>query len=311
MIKNYIKPLSFFGLIMLITGAIDSVRNMPAVALFGPQLVFFFVFAALVFLIPVALIAAELSSTFSERSGIYAWTEYAFGAKVGFFAIWLQWANTVIWYPTILSFIAGTLAYLINPALAQNKLFLIGVILSVLWMMTLINLRGIKTSAHFASFSAVIGLFIPVLLMILLALIWIFYGNPSQLHFTSTNIFPTFSHSESWISLTAIVTSFLGIELACVHVNKVDNPKQTFPKALGLATILILVTMISGSLAIAIVISSSKINLITGVMETFKLFFSTYHLSWLTSLLAIMIMIGSMGELINWIISPAKRSEER
>ena len=55
-------------------------------------------------------------------------------------AIWLQWINTMVWYPTILSFIAGTAAYLIDPDLAQNKGYLVVCILIVFWGITLINL---------------------------------------------------------------------------------------------------------------------------------------------------------------------------
>ena len=115
---------------MLITGAIDSVRNLPATALFWPFLSFLFVFSAIVFLIPAGLISAELSSAWTEQ-GIYDWVRMAFGEKVALIAIWLQWINTMVWYPTILSFIAGVIAYMVNPELANNKLYLVSVILVV------------------------------------------------------------------------------------------------------------------------------------------------------------------------------------
>lgn len=43
------KPLSLFVLVMLITGSVDSIRNLPVVALFGSQLIFFYIFSAIVF----------------------------------------------------------------------------------------------------------------------------------------------------------------------------------------------------------------------------------------------------------------------
>src|SRR5689334_16639397 len=98
--------ISTLALTLLITGSIDSIRNLPASALFGSTLVFFFVFSALIFLIPSALVSAELSAN-AEKSGIYQWTKQAFGDHMGFLAVWLQWINSVIWFPTILSFIAG------------------------------------------------------------------------------------------------------------------------------------------------------------------------------------------------------------
>src|SRR3990167_3266322 len=133
------RKITTFALTLLITGSIDSIRNLPATALFGSTLIFFFIFAAVFFLIPTALVSAELTANIGE-GGIYQWTRRAFGEKAGFLAIWLQWINVVVWLPTILSFIAGTAAYLIDPALAQNKLYLVSVIIGTFWIITLINI---------------------------------------------------------------------------------------------------------------------------------------------------------------------------
>ncbi|CAM4375711.1 MAG: Glutamate/gamma-aminobutyrate antiporter [Legionellaceae bacterium] len=304
--NSKITHLSLFALVMLITGAIDSIRNLPATALFGHSLIFFFIFSAIVFLIPTALVSAELSSTWPEKSGIYQWVKLAFGKNVAFLAIWLQWINTIVWYPTILSFIAGTAAYLINPALAENKLYLVSVIISTFWLLTLINLKGIHTSAKFASFCAVIGMLIPMGLIIFLAIIWVIMGKPLQITLNANSLIPSLHDSANWLSLTAIMTSFLGVELATVHVNKIHNAQKNFPKAIFISTLFILFTMILGSLAIAIVLPQQKISLVNGVMQAFTNFFAVYHLSAITPLMTLLLLIGSLGGIINWIISPAK-----
>ncbi len=304
--QQKLQKISLFALVMLISGAIDSIRNLPATAMFGSSLIFFFVVSTIVFLIPVALISAELSSSWTNESGVFSWVNRAFGEKVGFFAIWLQWINTMVWYPTILSFIAGTLSFLIDPKLANNPVYLVSVILITFWVMTLVNLKGIKTSAKFASLCAIIGLVLPMLFIIALAIIWILKGNPLQLHLTMNNLIPRFTHSQSWISLTAIMTAFLGMELATVHVKNVKEPQRTFPKALFFSVLIIVATMVLGSLSIAFVTPKDTINLVDGVMQAFQTFLQAYHLKWMIPILTIMILIGSLGGMINWIISPAK-----
>ena len=298
--------LNVFVLAMLITGAIDSVRNLPATALFGSSLIFFFIFSAIVFLIPTALVSAELTATWAERGGVYQWVKLAFGEKVGFLAVWIQWISNLVWFPTILSFIAGTAAYLVDPALAQNKTFLVTVILSTFWLLTLLNLKGIETSAKFASFCAVIGMIVPIALIILLAVVWIIMGNPVQIHFTASNMIPTFNNPDNWISLTAIMTAFLGMELATVHIKDVNNPQKTFPKALYFSVLIILTTMIFGSLAIAMVLPKNEINLVNGVMQAFTNFFEAYHMKWIIPLITVMLLLGSLGGIISWVISPVK-----
>ncbi len=301
------EKISTLALVLLITGAIDSIRNLPATALFGSSLIFFFIFSAIIFLIPVALVSAELSSTWpEEEGGVYSWVKHAFGETLAFFTIWLQWINTMVWYPTILSFIAGTLAYLINPALAQNKFYLISVILVIFWSLTFLGLAGLRASAAFASFSAVFGMILPMGFIIVLAIIWVIKGQPLAIDLHWQHLIPHWGDTQSWVSLTAIMTSFLGMELAAVHVRNVKNPQKNFPRAMFFSVILILITMIFGSLAIAFVLPQEKISLVDGVMQAFTNFFQAYHLTFLMPVIVILLLLGSLGSMVNWIISPAK-----
>ena len=140
------KKISLISLMILMIAAIDNIRNLPAAALFGSSLIFFFVLSALIFLIPTSLVSAELSAAFPEKSGVCQWVNMAFGKRWAMVAIWLQWINTMVWYPTMLSFIAGTFAYLIDPQLAENKTYLVASILFIFWSMTFINMRGLNVS---------------------------------------------------------------------------------------------------------------------------------------------------------------------
>lgn len=300
-----LNKLGTLALVLLITGAIDSIRNLPATALFGSSLIFFFIFSAIVFLIPTALVSAELAANIDE-GGIYQWSRRAFGERIGFLTVWLQWINNIIWFPTILSFIAGTAAYLIDPALAQNKFYLVSVILVTFWSLTLLNLKGIRLSSKLTSFCAVIGLLVPMAAIIGMLVAWLIMGKPLQIHLTTSNMLPNWNHMDNWIALTAIMAGFLGMELATVHIKDVKKPQRTFPKALVISTAIILFTMILGSLAIAFVVPYNQINLVNGTIQTFTFFLDAFHLSWLTPVFTLLLVIGSLGGIVSWIVSPIK-----
>ncbi len=301
---NHAK-LKIIPLTLLITGGIDIIRNLPTSAIFGSTLIFFFLFAGFFFLIPTALVSAELSSNVNE-GGIFHWVKAAFGERTAFLAIWLQWLNNLLWFPIILSFIVGTAAYLINPVLAQNKFYLVLSILSVFWALTLVNLRGLRLSTRFSSFCAFVGVLLPILLIMGLGVIWVVQGNPLQIHLTPHNLLPNFHSSSNWMALTAIILSFGGMELTGVHINDVHEPHRTFPRALIYATIIILTTMTLGSLAIAFVLPSSEISMVNGTIQTFVYFFSAYHLTWLIPIVTVMLVLGSLGNVVSWVISPIK-----
>jgi amino acid transporter len=301
-----IKKISLYLLVLLIVSAIDSIRNLPSSALFGSSLIFFFVFSAVIFLLPISLVSAELAAMLPDRGGPYYWVSRAFNDKMGMLAIWLQWINTMVWYPTILSFIAGTIAYLINPALVTERSYVIPTILVIFWLLTFVNLFGIKVSARINSFCGLIGTLVPMCFLIILGVIWIAKGNVVRISFGANDIFPTLSKSENWISLTTIMGSFLGFELAGVHVNDIKNPQTNFPKAIAYSALLLTATMLFGSLAIAVVLPLNEINLISGVMQVFTNLFSAFHLKWVIPIIAFLIIVGSLGSIINWLISPAK-----
>ena len=113
------RVLSVFSLVMINVIAVDSLRTLPLTAKLGLSLVSYYVLAAFVFFIPVALVAAELATAYPSTGGIYIWVREAFGRRVAFITIWLQWIYNVVWYPTILAFIAATIAYLFAPELSS------------------------------------------------------------------------------------------------------------------------------------------------------------------------------------------------
>lgn len=304
--SNKKHSLTIFSLTMITVGSVDSIRNLPATALFGSQLIFYFFLGALFFLIPTALVSAELASGWAKQGGIYIWVKQAFGKKVGFLAIWLQWIENVIWYPTILSFVAGTIGYLINPALTSNPYFLWSIIVSCFWGATLLNLRGMSSSALFSNLCSMAGLLLPMSLIISLGVVWITQGNPLQIQFDVPSIVPHLADQSMWVSLTAIIMSFCGIEIATVHANDVKNPQTAFPKVLIYSVGIILSTLILGSLAIAIVLPQGDINLVAGIMQAFEAFFSSYHMSWMMPIVAVMLVLGGLGGVSNWIIAPTK-----
>jgi amino acid transporter len=304
--SNKKHSLTIFSLTMITVGSVDSIRNLPATALFGSQLIFYFILGALFFLIPTALVSAELASGWAKQGGIYIWVKEAFGKKSGFLAIWLQWIENVIWYPTILSFVAGTIGFLINPTLTSNPYFLWGVIVSCFWGATVLNLRGMSSSAVFSNICSLAGLLLPMSLIIGLGAAWIAQGNPLQIQFDIPSIVPHLSDKSMWVSLTAIIMSFCGIEIATVHANDVNNPQHAFPKALTYSVGIILSTLILGSLAIAVVLPGKDINLVAGIMQAFEAFFLSYNMHWMMPVVALMLVLGGLGGVSNWIIAPTK-----
>ena len=300
------KPLGLFSLVMINVIAVDNLRSLTAGAEYGFALIFFYLIASLFFFLPLILVSAELATGWPSTGGAYIWIREAFGTRVGFFAIWLQWIYNVVWYPTIFTFIGGLFAYLILPQLVNNKFFMVGMILSLFWGVTFINYLGIKASSWVSTVGALIGTLLPMILIIILGYIWIDRGKPSQIQFSLKSFFPSFSDFNNLAFLTNVFFGLMGIEMSAVHAGDVKNPRQNYPRALFLSAIIILITLIFSCLAIAIVIPQSKLNLVSGFMDAFHVFFNAYHLTWLTSWIALFVIMGSLSGASAWIIGSAR-----
>lgn len=306
MTKTPPKILGFFQLVMINVIAVDSIRSLTFSAVYGYSLVFFYLLAALTFFIPTALVSAELGAALPTKGGIYIWVREAFGKKWSLFVIWLNWIYNVIWYPTIMALIAGTLTYFFNPALAENPYYMSITVIVLFWTATIINTFGMKASSIFSTIGALVGTIFPMILISILGMLWLFSGNPSQINFSLHDFFPHESQTNNIAFLTNVLFGLLGLEMTATHASEMKNPTKDYPKSLLVSCIIILLTIIFGSLAIAIVVPHEKLSLVTGVMQAFKIFAESYNLPWLTPMLAGCIILGGLSGVGAWIIGPTK-----
>lgn len=299
------KAVSVFTLAMINVAAIGSVKNWPFTAEYGFASIFFLLLAALVFFFPVSLVAAELATTWPKQGGIYVWVKEAFGHRAGFLAVWLLWIENVIWYPTVLSFISATIAYIFNPALAENHTYTVIMVLGLFWGATISNLFGMRTSGWFSSVGAFCGTFIPGVIIIGLGLLWYFSGNPLEIDLSWKAAIPSFK-LDDLVFFTGVLLALAGMEMSAVHARDVRNPQKDYPKAIFLSALLILGLSLLGVLSIAIVIPQKDISLVAGAIQAISAFLTKYNLTKLVPYLAALIAIGAFGSVSTWIIGPSK-----
>ena len=301
-----VRSLSVFMLAMINIAAIGSVKNWPVTAEYGFASIFYFLLGACIFFIPLALVTAELATGIPKAGGVFAWVKEAFGHRVGFLAIWLQWVENVIWYPTILSFIAAACAYAIEPSLADNKLYITLLILVVFWGATLANLFGTKASGWISAISVILGAFIPAALIITLGCIWYTTDQPLQITLSWESFIPKWQSVDDLVFFCGVMLSLCGIEMSAVHVREVKNPKSDFPRAILLTGVILIVLSILGVLSIASIVPQKEINLLSGSVQTFAYFVNAYDLNWLTPIMAALVAIGAFGAMSTWIVGPTK-----
>ena len=296
--------------IMNIT-AVVSLRGLPAEAIYGPSSAFYYIFAAIVFLIPTAMVAAELAAMFSDKQGgVFRWVGEAFGARTGFLAIWLQWIESTIWFPTVLTFGAVSLAFIgtndvSDAALASNKVFTLITVLAIYWIATFIAMKGLSWVGKISKWGGMIGTIIPAGLLIVLGIIYIATGGHNNMDM-SQGFFPDLTKLDNLVLASSIFLFYAGMEMMGVHVMDVNNPSRNFPKAIIIGSLATVAIFVLGTFALGFIIPTKDINLTQSLLIGFDNYFEYLHMSWAGPIIAIALMFGVLAGVLTWVAGPSK-----
>src|SRR5579864_1664569 len=288
---------------------IVSLRGLPSTAEYGLTSISYYVFAAVMFLIPTSLVAAELAATFPKQGGVFRWVGEAFGPKWGFAAIYYQWQAVVIYFPTVLIFAAAALAYIWGPpsfdqALANNKPYTIAVLLAVYWFVTIFTFRGMQASSRLSSLGGLFGTIIPGAVLIVLAAVYVAMGRPIQLPL-HTGVLPDFGNFRNMVLAAGIFLYYAGMEIQAVHVRHLKNPSRDYPLSVLIATILVVIIFVLGTLAVGVVIAQKGINLNESLLVAYRDLWAAVGLPWLGSVMAAMLAFGVLGQVSVIVAGPS------
>jgi len=300
--------INLFTLIMISSAIVVSIRNFPTEAETGLHMIFFALVAAIGFFVPVALVSAELATGWPKQGGIYAWVKEAFGDRLGFVGIWLQWTYMIIGSIAMLYFIGGSLAFLFAPSMAHNKYFLFAILMIIVWGATLFSFRGIKASGMVSTICFLGGVLIPGILIISLGLTYVLKGNPIQISMSldKISLIPDMSRITSLVILVGFIRAFTGIEVSSSHANEVTNPTRNYPIAIFVVVILGFLLNILGSFSVAAVVPQKHISLLAGLMQAYHDFFHKFNMGWIVPIVGIMIAAGAIGEISTWTLGPVR-----
>ena len=272
--------LSVMTLAIMNVTAVVSLRGLPAEAVYGLSSAFYYLFAAIVFLIPTAMVAAELAAMFStKQGGVFRWVGEAYGARTGFLAIWLQWIS--------------------------NKVFTLCMVLAIYWIATFIALKGLGWVGKISKWGGMIGTIIPAGLLILLGIIYISTGGHNHMDM-SQGFFPDLSKFDNLVLASSIFLFYAGMEMMGIHVMDVKNPSKNYPKAIIIGSLVTVCIFVLGTFSLGFIIPAKDISLTQSLLVGFDNYFHYLHMSWAGPIIAIALMFGVLAGVLTWVAGPSK-----
>lgn len=303
--------LGVFTIAIMNVTAVVSLRGLPSEAEYGLSSAFYYLFAAIVFLIPTALVAAELAAMFSNKEGgVFRWVGEAFGKRLGFLAIWLQWIESTIWYPTVLTFGAVSLAFIgINPQgdmlLASNRIYTLVVVLVIYWLATFISLKGLGWVGKISKIGGLVGTIIPAALLIVLGIIYVSTGGKPQMDL-SGSFWPDLTKLDNLVLASGIFLFYAGMEMSGIHVKDMDNPKRNYPRAVFIGSLITVLIFVLGTYSLGFIIPQKDINLTQSLLTGFDNYFKYVRMSWMSPVIAVVLAFGVLAGVLTWVAGPSK-----
>lgn len=285
--------------------AIVGLRWLLTAANLGPASVVLWLAAVVLFFVPQGLAVLELSARMPEEGGIYVWTREAFGPLHGFICGWAYWVNNLIYYPSLIVFIAGNAVLALGPewaGLADSPVYNVVASLAILWFAVGMNIVGLR-SGRWVQNSGGLATWVAVAVLVALAAAALLTGRAEN-PMAGRSLLPDLSAGSVnlWSSLCFALA---GLELAAVMGGEVKDPARTLPRSILVAAPMIAAIYIVGTLAVLATSGSPDVDLISGIVEAIAEAGALFGLS-LTRLAALLIVVTGLGGVGAWLAGAAR-----
>lgn len=239
----------------------------------------------------LALLFARLSQMIPKTGGPYTYCHAAYGDFIGFQVAYNYWTAVWIGNAALVTALLGYLSFFFpqieDPAIAC--LMSIGFV----WMLTLINIMGLRTAGIVQVITAVLKL-LPLFIVTFVGLFFVKKNNLMQFNISEVS---------NWQAITGAIPltlwAFIGLESATVPADDVDNPKKNIPRATIFGTALAAIIYILSTIAIMGVIPPEELSKSNfPFADAAKTIFG----NWGAWLIALGSVIACFGTLNGWVL---------
>lgn len=298
--KRFIKSLARTDITLFIVAAIISLDTIATIAKGGAQSLFWAVFVALTFLIPIAMIMAETGSAFPEEGGLYQWVKFAYGRLPASIASVLYWITNPIWLGGSLCFIAfeAFSGYIVEIKGGSIGEWIFK--LAFIWVAIYLAIINLKLGKRFISAGAIAKLFVISSLVVTTAI----YGVKNGFQpFDFSGLTPTLG---GFIAIAPVILfSYVGFEAPnAASAEMFDAKKDTAP-AIRRGSFIATLAYVLPVLAIILIVPSDELEGLTGFLGAVKEVYSVYGgaADFLVSLTAALFIFGLLSLGSAWMMA--------
>jgi basic amino acid/polyamine antiporter, APA family len=240
----------------------------------------------------LALVFARLARAAPATGGPYAYSRRAFGDLAGFLVAWGYWIS--MWCTNAALAVAGV-GYLdpFAPSLVRNPVTAAAMALAAIWLLTAVNLRGVREAGRVQSVTTVLK----VLPLVAVGIAGLFVLNPSHFALVDSSGSAVLSGASATATLT--LWAFLGLESATIPASSVHDPRRTIPRATITGTTLAAGIYVVSTVGVMAVLPREALGASTAPFSDAARVLAG---EWAGTLVALGAVISCFGALNGWIL---------
>jgi glutamate:GABA antiporter len=290
---HLIRALGRRDLVLLFVVAVFNLNVVPSIAANGGVTVWLWIISLLLFFWPQGIAVIELAHRYPGEGGVYLWAKEVFGDFHGFLSGWCYWTNNMLYVPTVMLYFVGVSVYALGPGhqgLADNKIFAATASLTLLALLTYLNIRGLGVGKWVNNLGA-IGTFVAAAVLIGLGVvIWHRFGTTLVAADFKIPANPKFVLN----SFGVICFGLVGLELASVMGDEIQDPRRTLPGAVALGGVLSGALYIGATLTLLVAIGKD-VNVLQGIVQALTHMAARIGIGWITIPFALLLSFSIAG----------------
>ncbi len=292
-------------LVLLFVVAVFNLNVVPSIAANGGVTVWLWIISLLLFFWPQGIAVIELAQRYPGEGGVYLWAKKQFGDFHGFLSGWCYWTNNMMYVPTIMLYFVGVSVFAFGPghqALADNKIFALTASILLLAILVVLNVIGLGVGKWINNVGA-IGTFVAAAVLIGLgAIVWLRFGTAVTSADFQIPANPRFVLN----SFGVICFGLVGLELASVMGDEIENPRKILPGAVAWGGVLSGLLYIGATLTLLIAVSRQDISVLQGIVQAVTHMASRVNASWIVAPFAFLLSVSIAGIGSAWLAGSAR-----
>jgi amino acid transporter len=290
---HLIRALGRRDLVLLFVVAVFNLNVVPSIAANGGVTVWLWIISLLLFFWPQGIAVIELAHRYPGEGGVYLWAKEVFGDFHGFLSGWCYWTNNMLYVPTVMLYFVGVSVYVLGPghqALADNRAFAAIASLTLLALLTFFNILGLGVGKWINNLGA-IGTFVAAAVLIGLGVvIWSRFGTTITAADFKIPADPKFVLN----SFGVICFGLVGLELASVMGDEIQDPRRTLPGAVAWGGVISGALYVGATLTLLIAVGKN-VNVLQGIVQAVTHMAGQVGLSKITIPFAVMLSLSIAG----------------